>query len=43
MSEWREERAESVPWDWDGIKLKALIGFGCVAAVVAWIMFASPG
>jgi len=43
MSEWREERAESVPWDWDGIKLKALIGFGCVAAVVAWMMFASPG
>ncbi|MBI2788368.1 MAG: hypothetical protein HYX59_06750 [Elusimicrobia bacterium] len=42
MSEWREERAESAPWDWDGIKLKALIGFGCVAAVVAWMMFASP-
>lgn len=43
MSEWREERAQSAPWDWDGIKLKALIGFGCVAAVVAWMMFASPG
>lgn len=43
MSEWREERAQSAPWDWDGIKLKVLIGFGCVAAVVAWMMFASPG
>lgn len=42
MSEWREERAGSAPWDWDGIKLKALIGFGCAAAVVAWMMFASP-
>lgn len=42
MSEWREERASPVPWDWDGIKLKVLIGFGCVAAVVAWMMFARP-
>lgn len=42
MSEWREERADSVPWDWDGLKLKALIGFGFVAAVIAWMMFARP-
>lgn len=42
MSEWREERADSAPWDWDGIKLKALIGVGFIAAVIAWMMFARP-
>ncbi|MBI2387653.1 MAG: hypothetical protein HYV14_16830 [Elusimicrobia bacterium] len=42
MSEWREQRAGSAPWDWDGIKLKALIGVGFVAAVAAWMMFARP-
>jgi hypothetical protein len=28
--------------DWDNIKLKALIGAGCGAVVIAWMMFASP-
>lgn len=41
MSDWNEERA--VPWDWDGIKQKALIAFGCVVAIIAWMMFARPG
>lgn len=29
--------------DWDNIKQKVLIGFGCAAAVIAWMMFAQPG
>lgn len=42
MSDWRE-RKESEPWDWDVIKQMALAGAGCGAAVIAWMMFASPG
>ncbi|MDP3543249.1 MAG: hypothetical protein Q8T11_12345 [Elusimicrobiota bacterium] len=42
MSEWREQR-ESEPWDWDTIKKMTLLGAGCGAAVIAWMMFASPG
>lgn len=42
MSDWREQK-ESEPWDWDVIKRMALAGAGCGAAVIAWMMFASPG
>lgn len=42
MSDWREQK-ESEPWDWDVIKQMALAGAGCGAAVIAWMMFASPG
>lgn len=42
MSDWRE-RKQSEPWDWDTIKKMALLGAGCGAAVIAWMMFASPG
>ena len=42
MSEWDEEPA-AVPRDWGAFKQKAAIAAGCVALIVAWMMFARPG
>jgi hypothetical protein len=43
MSEWREEKAEAAPLNWNDLRMKALIGAGCAGVVIAWMVFARPG
>ncbi len=43
MSEWDERKKEREPRDWSSINQGLLIGAGCAALVVGWMMFARPG
>jgi len=42
MSDWEMDKEEAPPRDWGDIRNKALIGLGCTAAVIAWMIFARP-
>jgi hypothetical protein len=42
MSDWEMDKEEPPPRDWGDIRNKALIGLGCTAAVIAWMVFARP-
>lgn len=41
MSEWELEKDEP-PRDWSDLRNKILIGLGCTAAVIAWMVFSRP-